>query len=113
MIKIYKEKISEKELHSFLGQPYEELIKFVVDVRLFKIALGGELHADAEELLLREGSKQADLWGGNIYPDAAKEKKIRYTSMINLRPSQGQRAMEIKDPRIQDQINRVLERILP
>ena len=105
--------MSTETLRSSLGKPYEEMIKFVVDVRFFKIALGGELHSDAEEVLLQNGSKQNDLWGGNIYPDAPKESQIRYTSMINIRPSQGQKAMEIKDPKIISQIDQVLNRLLP
>ena len=113
MIKIYDHKISAEELRLFLGKPYEEMIKFVVDVRLFKIALGGELHSDAEEALLQNGSKQEDLWGGNIYPDLPKEAYIRYTSMINIRPSQGHKAMEIKDPKIISRIDQVLSRTLP
>ncbi len=113
MIKIYREKISEAELRSFLGKPFEEMIKFVVDVRLNKIALGGELHADAEELLLKDGSRQEDVWGGNIFPEAPKIQQIRYTSMINIRPSVGQRAMEIKEPKIIQQINQALEMLLP
>ncbi len=113
MIKIFDKKISDTELRSFLGKPYEEMVKFVVDVRLVKIALGGELHADAEELMLQKGSRQDDLWGANIYPDSPKEARIRYTSMINIRPSQGQKAMEIKDPKIIRQIDGVLEKLLP
>ena len=113
MIKIYSERLSEETLRSFLGKPFENMIKFVVDVRVCKIALGGELHADAEELMLKDGSKQADLWGGNIYPDESKEKSIRYTSMINIRPSQGQRSMEIHDRAIIQKIDQVLTRLLP
>ena len=113
MIKIFEKKISDAELRSFLGKPYEEMVKFVVDVRQNMIALGGELHADAEEVLLQKGSRQDDLWGANIYPDSPKEARIRYTSMINIRPSQGQKAMEIKDPKIIRQIDGVLEKLLP
>ncbi len=42
------------------------MIKFVVEVRLKRIALGGEIHADAEEALLRSGSDLADIWRGNL-----------------------------------------------
>lgn len=113
MIKIYHEKISTEILRSFLGRPFEEMIKFVVDVRHCKIALGGELHADAEELMLKNGSKQEDLWGGNVYPNSPQEEHIRYTSVINIRPSQGQRSMEIKDLKIKNQMDQVLDKLLP
>ena len=113
MIKIYEKKVPKIELRSFLGRPFEKMVKFVVDVRFCKIALGGQLHADAEELMLEKGSKQEDLWGGNVYPDSPQNEYIRYTSMINIRPSQGQRSMEIHDSKIIKQIDKVLEQLLP
>lgn len=113
MIKIYREKVSDAQLRSFLGKPFEDMVKFVVDVHTCKIAMGGELHADAEELMLKDGSRQEDLWGGNVYPDSPKNERIRYTSMINIRPSQGQRSMEIRDAKIIRSIDGALEKLLP
>jgi len=40
----------------------------VADIRPAEMAVGGELHSDAEQLLLERGSKQSDLWGGNFSP---------------------------------------------
>ena len=71
------------------------MIKFVVDVRLRKIALGGEMHADAEEELLRAGSAQADIWGGNLWP-WEEPPRIEYISLINIRPVADNRGMEIR-----------------
>ncbi|MFH0972839.1 MAG: DUF5674 family protein, partial [Patescibacteria group bacterium] len=65
-IQIIKEKISNKELKSFLGKPFDDMVKFVVDIEKKIVALGGELHVDAEQILLESGSKQQNLWGGNI-----------------------------------------------
>ena len=33
------------------------------------MAIGGELHADEDALLIEQGGHQADLWGINLYPD--------------------------------------------
>jgi hypothetical protein len=38
-------------------------IKVVVDVRGRLLAGGGEMHADGEQVLLEQGSRQEDLWG--------------------------------------------------
>jgi hypothetical protein len=60
-------------------------------------AIGGELHADAEQVLLEKGSRQEDLWGANYYPGLGRDKCIEYTALINIRPSRGNRSMEIGD----------------
>ena len=73
-------------------------MKYVVDVERGVLGLGGEMHADAEQLLLEDGSRQADLWGANYYPGRGREGCIEYTSLINIRPAAGNRSMEIQDP---------------
>ncbi len=62
LIPISRLKITD--LERFRNAPFENMIKFTVDIRLRKIALGGEMHADSEEVLLGAGSGQADIWGG-------------------------------------------------
>ncbi len=88
------------------------MVKFVVDVRRGVLVLGGELHADAEAVLLEQGSDQADLWGGNIFPDKKGDQRIVYTAMINIRPSAGNHSMEVKDKRIREKMGRVLDGLL-
>jgi len=88
-------------MDSFLGDPFSDMVKFVVDLKKETLAVGGELHSDAEALLIQDGSSQTDLWGGNFYPGNPKEKQIEFTSMINIRPSQGNmgRGVESEDTR--------------
>ncbi len=88
--------LSLQELEEFRGNPFDTMIKFVADLRLSRLALGGEMHADAEEALLAQDSHQEDLWGGNLYPWEARP-RIEYTSLINIRPSQMNRSIEISD----------------
>ena len=83
------------DLERFRNAPFEKMIKFVVDVRLRRIALGGEMHADAEEELLRAGSDQADIWGGNLWP-WEQPPRIEYVSLINIRPAADNRGMDIR-----------------
>ena len=60
-IKIFKNKVSKIELEELAQSSYGDMIKGVVDIELNIMALGGELHADCEEILLEQGSRQADL----------------------------------------------------
>ena len=113
MIKIYKEKISRLEIDQLLGNPFSDMIKFVIDLKKGTLAMGGELHSDAEALLIQNGSSQQDLWGGNFYPGNPKEKQIEFTSMINIRPRQGNRSMEVKIETVQNQMKTVLGNLLP
>lgn len=80
-----------------LVERYEDMVKYVVDVERGLVALGGEMHADAEQVLLEAGSRKPDLWGANHYPGRGRDGCIEYTSLINIRPAAGNRAMELQD----------------
>lgn len=84
------------------------MVKAVVDVRLGIMAIGGELHSDEESLLLEDGSEQRDLWGINLYPAEPAEQWIEFDSMINVRPSQGNRSRSVEDSAVRDRIRRVV-----
>jgi len=83
---------------------FGDMIKYVVDVERGVIAIGGELHADAEQVLLEQGSRPADLWGANYYPGRGREGCIEFTSLINIRPARGNRSMEVEDPAVRERI---------
>lgn len=99
-MKIVDAPISLRELKTMAEAGFGELVKAVVDVALHSMALDGELHSDEEAILLERGSKQRDLWGINIYPDLAEDDRIEFDSMINVRPSQGNRSRGVDDPEI-------------
>ncbi|MFO1010457.1 MAG: DUF5674 family protein [Planctomycetota bacterium] len=99
-IRVLTQPISKAELALYLGSPFEDMVKFVADLDMRVIALGGELHADAESVLLDQDSDQASLWGGNYFPGVGEEECIEYTSMINVRPSQGNTSMELQSPEL-------------
>jgi hypothetical protein len=111
-IKVYKTKISQVELETLAQETYGDMVKGVVDLQNRIIALGGELHADCEEVLLDKGSKQVDLWGFNIYPKKSKEERLEYTSFINIRPKQGNFQIEIKDEQLRHKIKMVIDDLL-
>ena len=110
MIEIIEKQIDNKKLRSFLNNPFPEMVKFVVDIEKNIIALGGEMHADAERILLENNSEQKNLWGGNIYPD--KNGEIEFTSLINIRPSQENLSMEIQSEEIKNEIIRIVKNLI-
>lgn len=86
---------------------FEDMVKYVVDVERGVAAVGGELHADAEQLLLGSGSRQSDLWGANYYPGRGRDACIEYTSLINIRPSQGNRSMQIESAALRERVREI------
>jgi hypothetical protein len=84
-------------------------IKLAVDVRLEILAGGGELHADCEQALLNDESEQADIWGADWDPI---NQKATFESLINLRPRQNNRKMEVQDPVLRATIERVIKELL-
>ena len=84
----------------------------VVDIRREILALGGEWHIDANAKLIEEGSDQKDLWGFNLYPKERGESALEYTSLINIRPSQGNRTIEIEDEQIREKMLYVIQKLV-
>lgn len=89
-----------------------DMVKFVVDVERGILALGGELHSDGEAMLIQDGSRPADLWGGNYHPGLGPEECIRFTSLINIRPRQGNLSMEIGDAALRSRIAGIVHRLV-
>jgi hypothetical protein len=106
-IVIVERRIEPAELARLVLLHFEDMVKYVVDVERRLAAVGGELHADAEQLLLQSGSRQADLWGANYYPGQGPEECIEYTSLINIRPAQENRSMLIADPGLRERIREI------
>ena len=96
-IVILDHRIERPALARLVAAFFGDMVKLVIDLRRQVVAVGGELHADAEQLLLEQGSRQIDLWGANYYPGRGVEGCLEYTALINIRPSQGNPAMEIQD----------------
>ena len=101
---VRESRIASAELRRLVLLFFEDMVKYVVDVERGVIGLGGEMHADAEQVLLEDGSRQADLWGANYYPGRGPEGCIEYTSLINIRPAAGNRSMEIQDPVVRERL---------
>lgn len=88
------------ELKQMAAATFGDLVKAAIDVDRELIAVDAELHADLEALLLQDGSKQKSLWGINFYPEMHGDDFIEFDSMINMRPSQGNRSRAIENKEI-------------
>ena len=109
---ILNDRIATDDLRTLVDRFFEDMVKFVVDVERSVVAIGGELHADAEALLLEDGSRQQDLWGANYYPGREPHDCIEYTSLINIRPAQGNRSMELEDQGLRERIQDLTFRLI-
>ena len=97
-------RIDPAELRRLVDEVFEDMVKYVVDVERGLAAVGGVMHADGEQVLLEDGSRQADLWGANYYPGRGPSECIEFTSLINIRPAVGNRSMEIQDQGVRDRV---------
>ena len=87
---------------------YEEVVKAVVDVEKGVIAIGGEMHADEEQFLLRSGSKQEHLWGINILTAVMGSEMIQFDSIINVKPRTGNRTRGVDNPTTRETIKELV-----
>ena len=107
-LRIVKDAITLDEIKQLALDSFVDMVKGAVDVQIGIMALGGSMHADAEQALLASGSKQDDIWGINIYPDKPAEDRIQYESLINIRPRQDNRSMEIQDKALKQKIAEIV-----
>ena len=102
------------ELRMLAEGRFGDMVKAVVDVKRGVMLLDADLHADQEAELLTEGAAQRDLWGINLYPGLPDVEWIEFDSMINLRPSFGNRSRGVDDPAtraaIADLVTRLVRR---
>jgi Protein of unknown function (DUF5674) len=103
-MKLIEGSISLRELESMAEDGFGDLVKAVVDIERGVMVVDAQLHSDEEALLLANGSRQADLWGINLYPGMPPDEWIEFDSMINVRPSQGNRSRGVHDPNVRQQV---------
>jgi hypothetical protein len=109
---IIREPITKERLLAH-AKLHGDMVKVVVDIERKILALGGEFHADSEQLLLEGGSEQKNLWGANVYITTSHEERIEYTSLINIRPRAGNRADEIQDMSIRQAVKEIIDIFVP
>jgi len=107
MLKIIRAKI-DPESRQKVAEDLKGYIKVVVDVRRKILAAGAEKQVDAEQLLLEDGSLQADLWGAGLDLETG---EMDFDSLINLRPQQN-RSREILDQEIRREVEVITRSLL-
>lgn len=91
----------------------ENTIKAAVDIKRELLAVDSPMHYDCEQLLLENGSDQADIWGINLYLDEPDiDDLVEFDSMINIRPAQGNRSRSVESPEIQAKIKEIVSKWL-
>ena len=103
MIHVIREKATAQQIQEMLEE--HDYIKLAVDIHNRIVAGGGEYHADCEEMLLDNGSQQADVWGADWDPTA---RLVRFRSLINIRPKQNNRSQEIEDSVLRQNIETIV-----
>ncbi len=103
-MKMIIDTVTLDELRQMAELLFGNIVKAVVDVERELIAVDAELHSDLEALLLQDGSRQKNLWGINFYPEIQGDEFIEFDSLINIRPSQGNRSRGVEDENIRTQI---------
>ena len=106
-IVLVERSLERTELRRLVDAHFEDMVKYVVDIARGVAAVGGELHADEEALLLEHGSLQQDLWGANYYPGKGPDDCIEFTSLINIRPAQNNRGMLVEDDGIRAKVREI------
>lgn len=104
--------VSLDELRGLVPGRFRDFVKGVVDLRRRVMLLDADMHADQEAALLADGSDQRDLWGINLYPQLSGPDWIEFDSMINLRPSFGNRSRGIDDASIREQVAELVESLV-
>ena len=108
MLQIIKNRIDKKTLEE-AAIDLDGYIKVVVDLEEGILTAGGTRHVDGEQLLLKEGSLQKNLWGGGLDLDTG---EIDFDSMINIRPNQNNTSREVLDLQVRNKMQEIIEKLL-
>jgi hypothetical protein len=108
MIHLIKKHATKEEINK-MKKPLKSYIKLAVDIRRDVLAGGGILHADCEAVLLKDGSKQEDIWGADWVPET---KQVSFEALINIRPRRNNNSMIIQDRGIREKVEEVIRALL-
>lgn len=108
-MKIIADSITLDELKK-MTELFGDMVKAVVDSDREIIAVDAELHSDLEALLLENGSNQNNVWGVNLYPELSGDDFVEFDSMINMKPSQGNKTRGVDDGLIREHILKIVDK---
>ena len=107
MIYIIRERATKEQLQEMMEvlQTYVKL----ADIDRGILAGGGAMHADCEAVLLEDGSQQEFIWGADWNPES---QEVTFESLINIRPRQNNRSLELQDPDLRAKVEQVTRTLL-
>jgi hypothetical protein len=105
---LIKKRATNEEIRQ-MQTALKSYIKLAVDIKREILAGGGILHADCEAILLKDGSKQEDIWGADWIPHG---KHVTFEALINIRPRQNNLSMKIQDLVIREKIEEITRALL-
>ncbi len=108
MVHIIRSRATPQQIAEML-ESIETYIKLAVDVQRELLAGGGVMHADCESALLDDGSQQEDIWGADWTPAS---QQVTFESLINIRPRQNNRSLDIEDPTIRGRVTEIAHNLL-
>lgn len=85
---------------------FDVYIKTVIDIKRKVCSAGCDRHFESEKILLEQGSKQSDLWGGGIDLDT---EMMDCNSFINIRPNDNNTSNEIQDLKIREEFEKLMK----
>jgi hypothetical protein len=109
---LIREPISTQQLREAGEELYGDMVKAVVDVEKGIMAVGAELHADEEALLIERNSRQENLWGINLYTNRELPEMVEFDSMINIRPRQNNRSRGVEDSKLRELIIGIVRKLV-
>ena len=111
-MKLVEKEISLSEL-KLLSEKNNNRVKAVVDIEKEIMVVDAEWHSDIEKMLVEMGSEQNNLWGIIFHPDKFPNSDwIEFNSMINLRPSGGNKTKSVDDPKKQERIIVIVNKLV-
>lgn len=104
--------MTRADLKAIADQQFGDMVKAVVDVDRRVMGIGAELHSDEEAALLQDGSTQSSLWGVNLYHAETGDAFLEFDSMINVRPSAGNRSRTVENEELRSRIRKIVQSLV-
>lgn len=108
MIHIIHDRATKQQVGEMM-EMLETYVKLAVDIECGILAGGGAMHADCEFVLLEDGSQQEFIWGADWNPAT---QEVTFEALINIRPRQNNRSLELQDPTLRAQVEKITRNLL-
>ena len=107
---ILKKLTPMSEVRTLATEWYGTMIKGTVDIAENKVALGGDYHIETCEILVKDGSNQANVWGFNIRFDEGQKNLLEFDSLINIKPTLGNKSRSVENPEIIEKATEIIHK---